>query len=153
MEKNYIVEMKRDPKGRYYLMSGQVIHPKDNPKDYRIDVRKKDAKFIIAIGGKGVYILTRELLTKCAEKEWKRYLEKYLSSPRRGKKSKGDEVRHPNVIHEDTIREVLREEGYDPCNCRFIDLEPETPKDKESVEKLLDEVMSIVQKAKEKARA
>jgi len=143
------IEMKQDRKGRYYFMSGQTVHPKDNPKDYTIQIRKRDVDLIVVIGNRGVYLLDKDLLYKCAEKEWKKYLEKYIESPRRGKRTKGEVARHPIVIYEDTVREVLKENGYEPCMCRFIDLVPDKPKSEEEAREILNKIDRILKKYRE----
>jgi len=136
----------------YYIMRGNVVHPKDNPDDYTIELgKKKNFDILVVVGSRGVYILDRDILFECAKRSWLSYLEKYRTSKRRGEKAKGDIVKHPIVIYEETIRETLREIGYDPCNCRFIDLVPEKPESESEAKKVLKEIMDIVDKAKEKA--
>jgi hypothetical protein len=142
--------MKKDKKGRSYFISGQTTHPKDNPENYTIEVRKRDLGLIVVIGERGIYILDRDLLYKCAEKEWLRYLEKYKNSKRKGSRTKGEIARHPNIIYEDTIREVLKENGYNPCfMCRFIDLNPDKPKDTNEAKEILNKIENIIQKYRE----
>jgi len=147
MENFKVVKLKEYHK-RYVFMAGQVIHPKDNPENYTIKVGNKDIDLYIVIGRKGIYLLKPELVKKMAEKLWLNYLKEYKNSKRRGSKAKEDMVRHPNVIDEDTIREVLKEEGYSPCNCLFIDFQPDIPKDEESAKKILEEIENIIKRAK-----
>lgn len=148
MRKVKFVQMKKDKKGKFVFVAGQTLHPKDNPEDYRIRVGARDIDLFVVVGERGVYLLTPELVKKMAEKLWLKYLEHYKDSPRRGSRTKGDTAKHPNVIDEDTLREVLKEEGYSPCDCRFIDLVPDRPKDEESAKQILEEIESIIQKAK-----
>ncbi|WP_297454076.1 hypothetical protein [Persephonella sp.] len=136
----------------YYIMRGQVIHPKDNPEDYKIELgKRKTFDFLVVVGSRGVYILDRDTLVECAKKSWLSYLEKYKHSKRKGEKAKGNIIKHPIVIYENTIRETLKERGYDPCDCRFIDLVPDRIKTEEEAEELLDKIIAIVENAKKKA--
>lgn len=136
----------------FYIMRGQVIHPKDNPEDYKIELgKRKTFDFLVVVGSRGIYVLDRDTLMECARKSWLSYLEKYKYSRRKGQKAKGDIIKHPVVIYEDTIRETLKERGYDPCDCRFIDLVPDMVKTEEEAEKILNQIISIVEKAKKKA--
>lgn len=149
-----VVQMKKKEKGRekgkYVFVAGQTLHPKDNPDDYRIRVGAKDIDLFVVVGERGVYILTPELVKKIAEKVWKEYLEHYRNSPRRGSRTKEDIARHPNAIDEDTVREVLKEEGYSPCDCRFIDLVPDTPKSEDKAKEIVEEIITFVDNAKKK---
>jgi len=141
------VELKKINK-KYVFMAGQVVHPKDNPENYTIKIGRENIDLFIVAGERGVYLLKPELVKKMAEKLWLNYLKNYKNSSKRGSKAKDNMVRHPNVIDEDTIREVLKEEGYSPCYCMFIDIKPDKPEDKESAKKILEEIESIIKRAK-----
>ena len=152
MKKVKFVQMKKmekgKNKGKAIFMAGQTVHPVDNPDDYKIQVGAKNVELFIVVGERGIYILTPELVRKMAEKLWRKYLETYRTSPRRGSRTKGKMAKHPNAIDEDTVREVLKEEGYSPCDCRFIDLVPDKPKDEEEAKEILNEIEQIISKAK-----
>ncbi len=136
----------------FYIIRGQVIHPKDNPEDYKIELgKRKTFDFLVVVGSRGVYILDKDTLVECARKSWLSYLEKYKHSRRRGEKAKGDIIKHPIVIYEDTIRETLKEQGYNPCDCRFIDFVPDRVRTEEEAEEILNQIISIVKKARKKA--
>ncbi len=134
---------------RYYIIRGVVTHPKDNPDDYTIELgKKKTFDVLVVTGSRGVYILDRDILMECAKKSWLSYLKTYRNSKRRGEKTKSNIVKHPVVIYENTIRETLKELGYDPCDCRFIDLVPDRITDEDEAEKLIDKIISIAEKAR-----
>ena len=143
-----IIEMKELGKGKYAFLSGLIIHPKDNPTKYTIKLTGKNVDIYLVVGRKGIYILNRELMRDLTERVWLDYLKKYLKSSRRGSRAKGDEIKHPSRIEEDKLRNFLKEKGFYPCDCFFIDFSVEKPKSEEEAKSYLKEIEKIINKAK-----
>lgn len=150
MKKIEFIQLKRNKKGEYYFMTGQVTHPKDNPEDYTIKIGKKGSLRIVA-GENDVYILDDYLTEEAGRVSWENYLEHYKNSPRRGQRSKGDIVRHPMVITEENIQEALKKNGIEPCYCKWISLNPKPEIEaQEDVKRIISEIEELTQKVKEK---
>jgi len=142
------IKLKRDKKGQYYFMTGQVIHPKENPDDYSIKIGKKGSLRVV-IGENDVYILDDKLTEEAGKISWENYLEHYKNSSRRGQRSKGDIVRHPLIITEEDIRQAMENNNIDPCYSKWIRLSPDPDnKSTEKVRKLLKEIEELTKEIK-----